>query len=88
MRVYWYYLTDADVIFQGNVNMPSKFLMFFIHRNIVGTFLTIATWYKDTRVSEINTMVRLGNGFSSKIKTNYDPFAVDPFVMSLKIGED
>ena len=33
-------------------------------------------------------MVRLGNGYSNKIRTNYDPFAVDPFVMSLKIGDD
>ena len=88
MRVYWYYLTDASVLFQGNVDLPSKFLMFYIYRNIVGTFLTIVSWEKETKESEIATMVRLGNGYSSNIRTNYDPFDVDPFILSLKIGDD
>ena len=62
--------------------------MIFIYRNVVGTFLTIASWNKDTRTSEINTMVRLGNGFSRNVKTRYDPFSVEPFVLSINIGQD
>lgn len=62
--------------------------MFFIYRNIVGTFLTIGSWQKDNGKSEINTMVRLGNGHSSQLKTNYSPFNINPFVLSLKIGQE
>ncbi len=62
--------------------------MIFIYRNNVGTFLTIASWQKETRKSEINTMVRLGNGSSRNVRTNYDPFSISPFVISLNIGQD
>ena len=50
--------------------------------------MTIASWHKETRVSEINTMVRLGNGASRNFRTNYDPFSIEPFVISLRIGQD
>ena len=33
-------------------------------------------------------MVRLGNGYSSNIKTNYDPFNIKPFVLSLNLGQE
>ena len=87
-RAYWYFLEDANMLYQGNVDSPTRFLFFFIYRNIVGTFLTIASWDKTTRVSEINTMVRLGNGYSKQHKTNYEPANIQPFVISVNIGED
>ena len=33
-------------------------------------------------------MVRLGNGFSRNVKAKYDPFSVEPFVLSINIGQD
>lgn len=33
-------------------------------------------------------MVRLGNGSSRNVRRNYDPFSVEPFVISLNIGQD
>ena len=47
--------------------------MFFIYRNIVGTFLTIASWYKSSWQSEINTMVRIGDGYSNANYERYQP---------------
>lgn len=66
-RIYWYYLRNAQLLYQANIDTPERFLLFFIYRNIVGTFLTIASWDKQSQVSEIHTFVRLGNGYQEDI---------------------
>lgn len=61
---YWYYLRDAKIIYQANLNTQNEFMFFVFYRNIAGTFLVITTWDKSTLNTEVNTFVRLGNGFA------------------------
>lgn len=86
-RVYWYYLRSAVLLYQANIDTPERFISFFIYRNTVGTFLCIASWYKSTQTSEINTFVRLGNGYSKDVENIYSPVDIDPFVISLRLSE-
>jgi hypothetical protein len=83
---YWYYLRSASTLYQAGVDSPDEFLYFTIYRNIVGTFLTITTWTKTAQQTQINTFVRLGNGYAAGSGANYDPVAIDPFIVSLALG--
>ena len=74
------------MVYQANVDTPDRFLLFFVYRNIVGTFLCIASWNKPEEVSEINTFVRLGNGYSKDIETPYSAVSIDPFIIALKLA--
>jgi hypothetical protein len=60
---YWYYLRSASIVYQANINTVSEFMFFTIYRNIVGTFLVIASWEKTAQTTLVNTFVRLGNGY-------------------------
>jgi hypothetical protein len=70
------------------VDSPDRILFFLIYRNLVGTFLVITTWTKTTQVLQINTFVRLGNGFEEGSGANYDPVNIDPFIVTLALGPD
>lgn len=87
-REYWFYLKDATTQYQAGVDSPRDFLFFTIYRNIVGTFLVITTWTKNTQQTQINTFVRLGNGYAEGSGANYDPVKIDPFIVSLALGPD
>lgn len=64
--------------------MDNRLLVFYFHRNIVGTFFTIASYYFDEQVSEVNTLVRLGNGDRNGQPEGYNPAAIEPFTITLK----
>jgi hypothetical protein len=81
-------LKDATTQYQAGVDSPKQFLFFTIYRNIVGTFLVITTWTKDIQKTQINTFVRLGNGYAEGSGANYDPVKIDPFIVSLALGPD
>ena len=87
-REYWYYLRNAITLYEASVDSPNRVLFFTIYRNIVGTFLVISTWTKTDQVLQINTFVRLGNGFEEGSGANYDPVNIDPFVVTLALGPD
>ena len=87
-REYWYYLRNAITLYEASVDSPVRILFFTIYRNIVGTFLVISTWTKDNQQLQINTFVRLGNGFEEGSGANYDPVNIDPFVVTLDLGPD
>jgi hypothetical protein len=62
--------------------------MFFVfYRNIVGTFLVITTWEKSTLNTEVNTFVRLGNGFAEGSEAIYSPVSIEPYLVTLKLKE-
>jgi hypothetical protein len=86
-QTYWYYLRSANIVYQANVNTANTFLFFVIYRNIVGTFLVITTWDKAAQTTQVNTFVRLGNGFAEGSGALYSPVSIDPFVISLQLGE-
>lgn len=44
----------------------------------MGTFLAILSYYPDGKRSELNTLVRLGNGGQAGITTGYEPFDINP----------
>lgn len=85
---YWYYLRGANTLYEASVDSPLKFLYFTIYRNIVGTFLVISTWTKADAKTQVNTFVRLGNGFAENSGQKYDPVNIDPFVVTLALGPD
>ena len=85
---YWYYLRNAVTLYEASVDSPDRILFFTIYRNIVGTFLVITTWTKSNQVLQINTFVRLGNGFEEGSGANYDPVNIDPFIVTLALGPD
>lgn len=80
-------MRGATIFYQSNVNTKESFLYFVIYRNIVGTFLVISTWEKATQTTQVNTFVRLGNGYAQGSEALYDPVKVDPLVLSLQLGE-
>jgi len=86
-ETYWYYLRAADIVYQSNVNTKSSLMFFVIYRNIVGTFLVITTWEKVGQTTQVNTFVRLGNGFAAGSGALYDPVKISPLVISLQLGE-
>ena len=87
-REYWYYLRNAMTLYEASVDSPNRILFFTIYRNIVGTFLVITTWEKADQQLQINTFVRLGNGYEEGSGANYDPVNIDPFIVTLALGPD
>jgi len=85
---YWYYLRGANTLYEASVDSPAHYLYFTIYRNIVGTFLVITTWTKADQKTQINTFVRLGNGFEEGSGAHYDPVNIDPFIVTLALGPD
>ena len=85
---YWYYLRGANTLYEASVDSPNRFLYFTIYRNIVGTFLVITTWNKASAKTQVNTFVRLGNGFAENSGQKYDPVDIDPFIVTVSLGAD
>jgi hypothetical protein len=79
-------LRAATTVYQANIHTPSSQLIFTIYRNLVGTFLVVTTWEKSTQRTQINTFVRLGNGFDAHSGANYDPVDIKPFIVTLSLG--
>ena len=46
----------------------------------------ISTWDKASAHTQVNTFVRLGNGFSENSGQKYDPVNIDPFVVTLSLA--
>lgn len=86
-KQYWYYLKDSTLIYQANLNMPHKLMIFYFHRNIVGTFFTICSWHFESTFSEVNTLVRLGSGSQANVAGGSQPVSIDPFVLTLKLAD-
>lgn len=86
---YWYYLTKASLIYVAAVNRTDTFQFLAIYRNIVGTFLAITTWKNQSSTFDVNTLVRLGNGYAKNSHANYRPVKLElrHFRYSLGAGE-
>ena len=50
-RIYWYFLRNSKIVYQVNLDTPEEFLLFFIYRNVLGTFLAIAVFDKADKTS-------------------------------------
>ena len=48
----------------------------------------ISTWNKASARTQINTFVRLGNGFAENSGQRYDPVNIDPFIVTLSLAPD
>jgi hypothetical protein len=70
---YWYYLTKACLIYVAAVERGDSYQFLAIYRNIVGTFLAITSWKKQASSFDVNTLVRLGNGYAQNSGANYKP---------------
>jgi hypothetical protein len=70
---YWYYLTKACLIYVAAVDKADTYQFLAVYRNLVGTFLAITTWKNQSSTFDVNTLVRLGNGFAKNSNVNYKP---------------
>ena len=70
---YWYYLTKACLIYVAAIERGDSYQYLAIYRNIVGTFLAITSWKKQASSFDVNTLVRLGNGYGKDSGANYKP---------------
>lgn len=80
---YWYYLRGSNPLYEASIDTPNSYLFFTVYRNIVGTFLVSTTWNKATQNTQVNSFVRLGNGYNALI---YEPIHIDPFVINIALG--
>jgi hypothetical protein len=63
-------------------------ILFFIYRNRLGTFLTVAEWSGQEKKIDVQTLVRLGNGFTRDEESSDEPVQLNPFMISVKLSED
>lgn len=86
---YWYYLTKACLIYVAAVDRAGTYQFLAIYRNIVGTFLAITTWKDQSSTFDVNTLVRLGNGYAKNSNANYKPvnLRLSHFRYSLGAGQ-
>lgn len=84
--IYWYYLTKATLLYRASLRTGDKYIFLSIYRNIVGTFLAVTRWENGQNKAEINTLVRLGDGWASGSGANYKPVNVDYNNLDLVIG--
>ena len=87
-RQFWNYLRDSDLIYQANLELPNRLITFYFHRSVAGTFFTIASFYDEGSRSEINTMVRLGNGYTPGLRSNSDPVSIEPFTIGFRVDDN
>ena len=85
---YWYYLTRACLLYLTSVERADDFQYLAIYRNLVGTFLAITTWNKENEYFDVNTLVRLGNGYEEGSGAHYKPIAVEPLKLRYTLGDD
>ena len=81
-RQYWFYLNRAEKIYEAQVQLGGRIVFFYFHRNIVGTFFIVCSWYIEERYSEVNTFVRVGNG-SPNGNSSSQPLNIDPFIITI-----
>jgi hypothetical protein len=86
---YWYYLTKACLIYVAAVDRVDTYQFLAIYRNIVGTFLAVTTWKNQSSTFDVNTLVRLGNGYAPNSNANYKPvnLQISHFRYSLGDGQ-
>ena len=77
-RQYWYYLKNSELIKELKFNTNERLITYYFHRNDLGTFFSICSWYYRRRYSEVNTVVRLGSGWSIELPKDQDLMNVDP----------
>ena len=81
-RQFWYYLKDSEVIEQLKFSTNERLIIYYFHRNNLGTFLTICSWFYKSMHSEVNTMVRLGSGYKIGVSEGSDFIDdVDPRIL-------
>lgn len=84
---YWYYLTRAVLIYRAQVERGDTYQFLAIYRNIVGTFLAITTWKNQSKEIEVNTLVRLGNGYEKDSGALYKPVSLRGLQIKYALGQ-
>lgn len=85
---YWYYLTNARLLYAAAVEKGDTYQFLAIYRNYVGTFLAITSWKNQSDTFNVDTLVRLGNGDAKDLGANYDPVAVNLQYFRFALGKD
>lgn len=83
---FWFYLRGSRLVYSTIIDLPDQILMFFIHRNIVGTFQTVSGFDKAERTQSIKNMVRIGSGASPDVQNlNEAPVDIEPTILSIQL---
>ena len=84
---WWQYLRGANLIYHGRLDEEDRYLFLSIHRNIVGTFLSIVQWVNGENQIKVETLVRLGNGYQAGSEAKYGAVQVNAVNLSFKLGD-
>lgn len=76
------FIPDTNLVQLSSVDAMERFLLVFVYQNIRGTFLVLASWSKETKETELNLMVRLGEG-TAPPGSNITPFDVENYQVFL-----
>ena len=85
-RQFWYYLRDATLINRTITNSQDRLIVYLYHRNILGTFLSITSYFYRQKISQVNAMLRIGNGWAAPTRSGVasrDPVEPDPRLLIL-----
>lgn len=85
---WWQYLKGANLLYHGSLDGSDRILFLLIHRNIVGTFLSVVEWIKGSKQFTVQTLVRLGDGYKEGSEAKYGPVQVDPKSYSFKLEKE
>jgi hypothetical protein len=73
---YWYYLKDSKVVYSSVGKTALRNYCMVTYVNLVGTFFAIGSNCEaNSPQNELNTFVRLGNGFEEGSEARYNPFS-------------
>ena len=78
-------MRGANLLYHGRLDEENRFLFLSVHRNIVGTFLSIVRWVNGAYENKVETLVKLGNGYQDGPEALYGPVQFDPINLSFKL---
>ena len=58
------FLSEANLLYLANIELQDRLVAYFFHKSVRGSFMSVASYYYDNKKKEVNTLVRLGKGYS------------------------
>lgn len=87
-KKFWYYLQDAQVVYSTVGSTAERDYCLVTYVNVAGTFFVIGSDAAKTHVCEVNTFVRLGNGYEDDSGANYEAVNFQKVTLPLRDYQD
>lgn len=81
---FWYYLQNAHVVYSSVGSTEDRVYCLVSYVNVAGTFFVIGSDAAKTHVCQVNTFVRLGNGYEDDSDANYKPINFQKVTLPLE----